>query len=331
MLDLIKRIIKEELQNNSSYGYFKNKTNIPDFDAILFNQLSNLPKKYHDWYAEIKFLSAEEYIYECAKLQDTTYQDQFKYIDKSNVEDIKKNMINGVKYNIPYLNYVNKQQEGRHRVIAANQLGQKKIPVLCLYQDTIQYNNNISDMIGKWDDLIKINDSYYVKFNNDFKSQHDLLQCIAEDYQYYLLDSLFYIMKKKLNVFYYVEMRIKVSGIQKSFKITDDYVNDELIKYNNKNNISIDVLRNAVGLKTLFHNKSVLEDCLKFDDNFFYLKILNVDLYDELGIYRNGKEMLLDNVKHKEYINEYNLLSLEDDNELYNLNDSDVKYILKMI
>jgi hypothetical protein len=333
MLHIIKRIIKEELQNNSnsSYGYFKNKTNIPDFDAILFNQLSNLPKKYHDWYAEIKFLSAEDYIYECAKLQDTTYQDQFKYIDKSNVEDIKENMISGVKYNMPYLNYVNKQQEGRHRVVAANQLGQKKIPVLCLYQDVIQYDNNISDKIGKWDDLIKIDDSYYVKFNKDFKSQLNLLECIAKGYEYYLLDSLLYIMKNKLNVFYYVKMHIKVDGIQKSFKITDDYVIDELIKYNNKNNISIDVLRNAVGLKTLFHNKLVLEDCLKFDDNFFYLKILNVDLYDNIDIYRNGKEMLLDNVKHKDYINEYNLLSLEDDNELYNLNDSDVNYILKMI
>ena len=331
MLHIIKRIIKEELENNSSYGYFKNKTNIPDFDAILFNQLSNLPKKYHDWFGEIKFLSAEDYIYECAKLQDTTYQDQFKYIDKSNVDDIKENMRNGVKYNMPYLNYVNKQQEGRHRVIAANQLGQKKIPVLCLYQDTIQYDNNISDKIGKWDDLIKIDDSYYVKFNKDFKSQLNLLECIAKGYEYYLLDSLLYIMKNKLNVFYYVKMHIKVDGIQKSFKITDDYINDELIKYNNKNNISIDVLRNAVGFKTLYHNKSVLEDCVKFDDNFFYLKILNADLYDNLDIYRNGKEMLLDNVKYKEYINEYNLLSLEDDNELYKLNDSDVNYILKMI
>jgi len=151
MLDVIKKIIKEELQNNSnsSYGYFKNKTNIPDFDAILFNQLSNLPKKYHDWYGEIKFLSPKEYINECARLQDTSYQDQLKYINKSNVDDIKENMRNGVKYNMPYLNYVNKQQEGRHRVAAANQLGQNKIPVLCLYQDKIQNDNNISDMIGK--------------------------------------------------------------------------------------------------------------------------------------------------------------------------------------
>ena len=128
-------------------------------------------------------------------------------------------------------------------------------------------------------------------------------------------------------------MNIKVDGIQKAFKLTDNYhyINDELIKYNNKNNISIDVLRNAVGLKTLYHNKSVLEDCLKFDDNFFYLKILNVDLYDYFDFYKNAKEMLLDNVKYKEYINEYNLLSLEDNNELYNLNDSDVKLILEII
>ena len=88
MLHLIKRIIKEEL--NSSYGYFKNKTNIPDFDSILFNQTSNLPEKYNDWFGEIKFLSAEDYINECANLQNTSYNDQFKYINKSKVENIKQ-------------------------------------------------------------------------------------------------------------------------------------------------------------------------------------------------------------------------------------------------
>jgi hypothetical protein len=329
MKNLIKQIIKEEL--NSSYGFFKNKTNIPDFDAILFNQLSNLPQKYHDWYGEIKFLSPEEYINECAKLQDTSYQDQFKYIDKSNLDDIKENMTNGLKYNMPYLNYVDKQQEGRHRVIAANQLGQNKIPVLFLYQDTIQNDNNISDMIGKWDDLIKINDSYYVKFNNDFNSKLSLLQCITKDYDYYLLDTLLYIITNKLNPLSYVKMKIKVSGIQKSFKVTDDYVIDELIKYNNKNNIPIDVLRNAVGLKTLYHNIPVIEECIKFDNNFLYLKLLNIDLYDNIDMYKNGKQMLLDNAKYKDYINTYDLLSLEDDNQLYKLTDADVKPILNII
>jgi hypothetical protein len=124
-------------------------------------------------------------------------------------------------------------------------------------------------------------------------------------------------------------MYIKADGIQKSFN--DGYVNDKFIEYNNKNNISIDVLRNAVVLKTLYHNISVLEDCVKFDNNFFYLKILNVDLYDNIDNYQNAKKMLLDNVKHKDYINTYDLLNLEDYNELYKLNDSDVKAILKLI
>jgi len=126
-------------------------------------------------------------------------------------------------------------------------------------------------------------------------------------------------------------MGIKVSGIQKSFKLTNDYVIDELIKYNNKNNISIDVLRNAVGLKTLYHNIPVIEECIKFDTNFFYLKLLNIDLYDNIDIYKNAKQMLLDNAKYKYYINEYNLLNLEDDNQLYKLTDADVKIILEII
>jgi hypothetical protein len=328
MLKLIKQIIKEEL--NSSYGYFKNKTNIHDFDAILFNQLSKLPEKYHDWYGEIKFLTLEEYINECARLQGTSYQDQFKYINKSNVDDIKQNMRNGAKYDMPYLNYVNKQQEGRHRVMAASQLGQNKIPVLCLYQDVVESDNNISDMIGKWDDLIKINDSYYVKFNNDFKSESQLLRCIAEDYNYYLLNDLLYILKNKNkhNEFTYVKSHIKVSGIQKAFMFND--VDENLITYN-KTNISKDVLRCAVIFKTLYHNMPVIEECVKFDDNFFYLKLLNVDLYDNIKYYKNAKEMLFDNRKYKDYINTYDLLSLEDDNQLYHLSDTTVKIILEMI
>jgi hypothetical protein len=331
MIQLIKQIIKEEL--NSSYGFFKNKTNIPYFDSILSNQLSNLPEKYHNWFGEIKFLSAEEYINECAILQGTSYQQQFKFILKSKVEDIKENMSNGVKYDMPYLNYVDKEQEGRHRVIAANELNQNKIPVLCLYQDVIENDNNISDMIGKWDDLIKINDSYYVKFknNNDFKSKSYLLQCIAKDYDYYFLDDLFYILTNKLDVFSFLKLHIKVDGIKKSSIFNNNYVNDDLIKYNNKNNISKDVLKIAVAFKTLYHNMPVIEECVKFDNNFFYLKLLNVDLYDNINYYQNGKQMLLDNVKYKDYINNYNLLSLEDDNQLYNLNDNDVKTILNLL
>ena len=331
MIQLIKQIIKEEL--NSSYGFFKNKTSIPYFDSILSNQLSNLPEKYHNWFGEIKFLSAEEYINECAKLQGTSYQQQFKFILKSKVEDIKENMSNGVKYDMPYLNYVDKEQEGRHRVIAANELNQNKIPVLCLYQDVIENDNNISDMIGKWDDLIKINDSYYVKFknNNDFKSKSYLLQCIAKDYDYYFLDDLFYILTNKLDVFSFLKLHIKVDGIKKSSIFNNNYVNDDLIKYNNKNNISKDVLKIAVAFKTLYHNMPVIEECVKFDNNFFYLKLLNVDLYDNINYYQNGKQMLLDNVKYKDYINEYNLLNLEDFNQLYNLNDNDVKTILNLL
>jgi hypothetical protein len=327
MIHLIKQIIKEEL--NSPYGYFKNKTNIHDFDAILFNQLSNLPKKYDDWWGEVKFLSPEEYINECARLQDTSYQDQFKYIDKSNVNDIKENMRNGVKYNMPYLNYVDEQQEGRHRVIAASQLGQNKIPVLCLYQDVVEKYNNLSDMIGKWDDLVKINDSYYVKFNVGFKSENELLQCIAEDYFYYHLHDLLYILKNKLNVFSFTKSHIKVDGIKKAFTYTS-YVDENLITYN-KPNISKDILRIAVAFNTLYNNKSVIEECVKFDGNFFYLKLLNVDLYDDIKYYKNAKEMLSDNRKYKDYINTYDLLSLEDDNRLYHLSDADVKLILDII
>jgi hypothetical protein len=130
----------------------------------------------------------------------------------------------------------------------------------------------------------------------------------------------------KLNEFTYIKRSIKVDGIQKSFIYT--HVDEDLINYNNPD-ISKDILRNAVGLKTLYHHMPIIEECVKFDNNFLYLKLLNVNLYDNLKYYKNAKQMLLDNERY--YIDTYDLLNLEDDNQLYKLTDADVKPILNII
>jgi hypothetical protein len=39
-------------------------------------------------------------------------------------------MSKGVKYNLPYLDFISRNQEGRHRVMAASELGQTKVPIL---------------------------------------------------------------------------------------------------------------------------------------------------------------------------------------------------------
>ena len=76
------------LLENKNYGFFSNKSGIPDFDAILFGNQELIPKKYHNWNAEIEWMSPEEYLKECAKLQNTTYKEQFRYILSSNVKQI---------------------------------------------------------------------------------------------------------------------------------------------------------------------------------------------------------------------------------------------------
>ena len=69
----------------------------------------------------------------------TGMKKQKHYINKDNVNKLIQAVKQGSKLNLPYLDYVNKQQEGRHRVYAAELLGYETIPIAIF--KPIQNNN----------------------------------------------------------------------------------------------------------------------------------------------------------------------------------------------
>jgi hypothetical protein len=50
-------------------------------------------------------------------------------------------------------------------------------------------------------------------------------------------------------------------------------------------------------------------------------------MYADFESYKNGQEMLIDMVKNKYYVNEYNLIPTDDNSELYTIDDKDVNYM----
>lgn len=127
---LIKKLLREGLMSESEY--FNLKTSAQDYDNLLAKNYDAVPEKFKRYEASIEYMTMEEYIKEVANIQHTSYEEQFKYISKENVNKIMGGMSSGVKYNIGYLNYIDREQEGRHRVVAASKLGLNKIPVLII-------------------------------------------------------------------------------------------------------------------------------------------------------------------------------------------------------
>lgn len=83
----------------------------------------------------ISEMSPEEYMERCSKeVFKDPIEDVYDGIDKkSNIERYADMMRSGTKFDMPYLDIKTQNQEGRHRALAAKQLGIKTIPVLYLY------------------------------------------------------------------------------------------------------------------------------------------------------------------------------------------------------
>lgn len=336
-IDLVKSLNEslENLNKDNNYGFFKPVSSIPDYDKVLFGKNNELPKKYEFWDAEIKWMSKDEYLMECSRLQNTSYSDQFKYIVGWKVQQIMEKMKDGVKFNMPYLNYVENEQEGRHRVVAADNLGQKLIPVLVLYDINEDSSSlEISDMVDKWDDLVIKDGIYYCKFNvaSDWKTRSNLLSCIASDYDYYFLDVLFKIRREHISIEDYLTEILRNKDKYYLYSNMVSYVMKNNVYYygDSEEQFSQEFLLYCFILKVLKQNYNVLYDCVLLEEDTYFLKIVPQDISAEFEYYDNCQSMLKDVEKEKNYIKEYDLISTDERSDLYTITDEDVNIMKKL-
>lgn len=109
-----------------SYEGFKtNTTGTSFYDDVL----SGESRKARGFIAE---MSPKEYIERCAYdiFDSGTIESTLQGTEASSVARYTKMMASGTKFDLPYLDYKSKGQEGRHRALAAYNLGIEKIPVL---------------------------------------------------------------------------------------------------------------------------------------------------------------------------------------------------------
>jgi hypothetical protein len=81
---------------------------------------------------EIIEMTPMKYMQEIAKFQKVTIEHQLAQADTRTSKIYAEDMKRGSKFPLPFLNYADKGQEGRHRVFAAMLVGIKKIPVLTI-------------------------------------------------------------------------------------------------------------------------------------------------------------------------------------------------------
>jgi hypothetical protein len=187
----MKSLIKKLLRENIQYGYFKDKTAVPDFDALKNGLYDELPSQYQKMKAFVQIMDADQYLNECAHMQGTTYDQQLSYISQDKVTKYMQAMREGQKFNMAYLDYVNSQQEGRHRVVAAGKLGQTRIPVLIIDKKETE-GEGLESKVGIWGDLQKTeNGNFLVTYDlSNYGDMDKLLTAFSKSYEQYLLDDI---------------------------------------------------------------------------------------------------------------------------------------------
>jgi hypothetical protein len=135
----LKSIIKE--YGNGSCDFFKDITNRLWYDEVLQNKPN---RHYENLSGEIVLMTADEYLRRCASMQNVSYDYILnKIINPIQKEKVIDAMTAGIKIDLPMIDYVHKFQEGRHRVIAASELGCEKMKVAIFYKKQ-EYDDDYS-------------------------------------------------------------------------------------------------------------------------------------------------------------------------------------------
>jgi hypothetical protein len=115
--------------------YFGKKTDMPMYDEILENLKWGKAYWRRSKGKDINIvnMSPDEYMGHAHKIRNNpkhSLLDEYKRVDKGDVNKYAGDMQKGDKFPIPVLDHVGATQEGSHRAMAAKQLGEKSIPVV---------------------------------------------------------------------------------------------------------------------------------------------------------------------------------------------------------
>lgn len=128
--DELKKPVNEAINPNSEV-FRTDKTGMSYYDDFLNVKDHDYKRLAKGLQGEIVYMAPSEYIrrlgtdiFHCSTAR------VMRGVDQDNVDQIASKMTSGTKYNLPILDLANETQEGRHRALAAESLGVKKIPVL---------------------------------------------------------------------------------------------------------------------------------------------------------------------------------------------------------
>jgi hypothetical protein len=274
----IKQLLREALGGET---IFRDVTNIPDYDKLKAGKYDEIPSRYSNMVAYVEHMSPEDYLRECANIQGTTYEQQLKYISDNKVLKLIGLIESGVKLDMPYLNYYDDLQEGRHRAKAAMDMGIDIIPVLVI-DDKVEVEGS-GDV--DWGDVIEINNVKYVTFDvGSWDGINRLLSSIRRNYDYYLLDLSFEY------AFWFKDVD-DILGGEHNYKLGNWRV--ELVMKNN--GVDRD---SAMGIikKIINYNGDLLYEMMyRVEKDVIGLRIWDVDNY-----YSSGYEMLVGEKYYKD-------------------------------
>lgn len=123
-------IYLKEYKNYNNCDYFGDKTGISFYDTAFDLPLYYFLEKHVK--VKIEYMSPDDFLRKISS-KTFSYEAQIEYLKSSqkNVDSLKKKMQDDIKIDMPHILYTERsiEHEGRHRSMAAKQLGCEKMPV----------------------------------------------------------------------------------------------------------------------------------------------------------------------------------------------------------
>lgn len=146
-----KNLITEYIvgESEEDAGIFDTSTTgMPNYDSMIES-----PAYYYffkDRDISLEWMTPKEYMEKCAKyVHDTSTEDEYDNVNKTDVAAIEKIADSGKKLDTPVLNIADKSQEGRHRSVVAADKGMKKMPVYVISPVDLSKKDEAKGIINK--------------------------------------------------------------------------------------------------------------------------------------------------------------------------------------